>query len=274
MASAPAIQADVVEEWWDIQRLSDLTTPRPLMQCLYEMRSDASAAQIAQMRKESMHTDADVNKVVQSVREKIGDVFQVEWPGYSHMGATIVDSILQAGLNYRSVVEPRVVRVIQVWPDARTTSAFLDHIANYGLDPVLAPWTGDVKPDRIKALASFLKEHGIEDEAALRSWLENNPQARQLVLSISGVGNKTFDYISSLVGVETTAIDVHLRRFVVDAGVDATKGSYDQVQALLRDVADELQVSERSLDRAIWRYQALGLRGNEGDPTGQSSSEK
>src|ERR1700739_2726243 len=44
---------------------------------------------------------------------------------YDHMGATISDSILQAGLTYESVVRPRIKHIRANYPEGRTTSAFL-----------------------------------------------------------------------------------------------------------------------------------------------------
>ena len=44
--------------------------------------------------------------------------------GYCHMGATLTDTVLQAGLNYRSVVLPRVSRILDLYPNAKTTTSF------------------------------------------------------------------------------------------------------------------------------------------------------
>jgi hypothetical protein len=43
---------------------------------------------------------------------------------YNHMGAVIVDALLQPGLNYDSTVYPRVKKV-QAIEEAKTTSGFL-----------------------------------------------------------------------------------------------------------------------------------------------------
>lgn len=44
---------------------------------------------------------------------------------YLHMGATLTDAVLQAGVNYAHVVQPRVERVRSRYPEATTASAFL-----------------------------------------------------------------------------------------------------------------------------------------------------
>ena len=44
--------------------------------------------------------------------------------GYCHMGATITDTILQAGVKYATVVVPRVKNILEKYPEAKTTSDF------------------------------------------------------------------------------------------------------------------------------------------------------
>ena len=44
---------------------------------------------------------------------------------YNHMGATIIDSVLQAGLNYKYVVYPRVQKILQDFHDYTTTCDFI-----------------------------------------------------------------------------------------------------------------------------------------------------
>lgn len=39
---------------------------------------------------------------------------------YNHMGATITEMILQAGIDYRSVVVPRVQNILRRYPEAAT----------------------------------------------------------------------------------------------------------------------------------------------------------
>ena len=43
---------------------------------------------------------------------------------YNHMGATITDSILQAGTKYDTVVKPKVQNLRNLYPEVRTTSDF------------------------------------------------------------------------------------------------------------------------------------------------------
>ena len=79
---------------------------------------------------------------------------------YNHMGATIVDSILQAGLNYKTVVYPRVKKLILSYPDYKTTCDFLILIQTIPLTNLIN-WTNEVKINRIKELSWFLYNNSI-----------------------------------------------------------------------------------------------------------------
>jgi hypothetical protein len=70
---------------------------------------------------------------------------------YDHMGATISDAILQAGVKYDSVVRPRVREIREKYPTARTTSAFLKVLLEVGPKEVLR-WKEERKPEIVLRL--------------------------------------------------------------------------------------------------------------------------
>src|SRR5215208_7225358 len=105
---------------------------------------------------------------------------------YDHMGATITDSILQAGVNYRTVVEPRVRRVLQIYPEAKTSRAFFSVIERHGVGSVLN-WRHPEKPRRVYELTSFFVAMNVETEESLREWLLDPDRCEEL-LKIKGVG--------------------------------------------------------------------------------------
>lgn len=166
------------------------------------------------------------------------------------MGATICDSILQAGLNYRTVVAPRIRRLLGRWPSAQTTSAFRRMTNRFDLCEAIS-WQHPEKPRRILELADFCVGERLETEECLRCWLEDDRNA-DVLLGIRGVGPKTVDYIKTLVGLPAVAVDRHLRTFVSWAGLDLT--SYDEIQLTVVQAADMLGVHRGSLDHAIWSY--------------------
>src|SRR5690349_16832560 len=74
---------------------------------------------------------------------------------YQHMGATIVDAILQAGLKYDTVVRPRVRRILKSYPNERTTSAFAALLDAQGAEEIVR--MRGAKPMRVVTLTEFLK---------------------------------------------------------------------------------------------------------------------
>jgi hypothetical protein len=175
---------------------------------------------------------------------------------YDHMGAIICDSILQAGLNYATVVAPRVRQLMARWPTARRTSAFASMSKRLGLASVLN-WRDPEKPRRIVELTAFFAGERIETEHELRNWLTIAGHAETL-LSVRGVGPKTIDYIKSLVGVQTVAVDRHVRAFVERAGLRLR--TYEDVRTVTCAAADILGHEYCALDHAIWSYVSQGRR--------------
>lgn len=175
---------------------------------------------------------------------------------YEHMGATITDAVLQAGLNYQTVVWPRVQHVMRAFPQATTTSSFLDVLRERGGEEVIR-WTHPEKLSRIQAVAELFIAEGVETESDLQAWLCGDaPDCRANVASLRslhGMGPKTIDYFKILCGEEdTAAIDVHLLQFLGQAGIH-THG-YKQAREVVVGAAKLLGISAARFDHSIWTY--------------------
>lgn len=201
----------------------------------------------------------DVNAAAENlaphVAAVLGDARTVqsatEWQGYGHVGATITDAILQAGLNYRTVVAPRVESMLKAWPDAKTVPTFLWRCGTSSLAATIS-WSHGVKLRRIMGLAVALLKGGVYTEEDLREFLDG-PHARCSLLQVNGVGPKTAEYLRILVGLPGVPIDRHLQRFAAGAGVHVDRETLRRVY--LR-VAEQLDVDARALDRALWNQMA------------------
>jgi hypothetical protein len=167
---------------------------------------------------------------------------------YRHMGATISDAALQAGLNYRTVVAPRVTNVLRHWPRATTTSAFSRKVRLYDLGRLLE-WRDPVKLTRAVALADFFLDAGIETEDELSTFLMDEFRAESL-LAINGIGRKTVDYLKILAGLPAFAIDRHVKAVIAEAGISC--GSYEEARGLMLAAAEYLAVDAAALDSRIW----------------------
>ncbi|HXE90249.1 MAG TPA: hypothetical protein VNK82_04720 [Terriglobales bacterium] len=176
---------------------------------------------------------------------------------YGHMGATLTDAVLQAGVNYETVVRPRVERVLGTYPDATTTSSFARLIRQLGADQVLS-WQGNRKLRTLQELISVLLQNGVETEDQLRIWLEK-PANLERIRQIKGIKDKTAHYLQILVGAQGVAIDRHLFRFLEEAGTPTN--SYDEAHKLICDAATLLGVDWSVLDYSIWRYMSQRASG-------------
>jgi hypothetical protein len=167
------------------------------------------------------------------------------------MGAVFADAGLQAGLSYRSVVAPRVQRLLVHWPTATTTTAFSAKAGRFGLEDVLH-WRHPHKLRRIFALADFFGQQGVDTIADARAWLASDDVDQQL-LALPGVGPKTASYLRVLVGLPEIAVDRHIRSFAEAAGVH---GHDQDLQAWLREAASASGMSPCQADWLVWEHRS------------------
>jgi hypothetical protein len=170
--------------------------------------------------------------------------------GYQHMGAMLADAVLQAGLNYRTVVQPRVRRILMAYPEARTVSGLCSLISSHGASAIL-DWRNWEKPRRFEELTTYLHKARVDTEDDLKGWLLL-PKNCYDIQSIKGIGPKTVDYLKNLTGFSTIAVDRHVRRFVTLAGI--RRNEYEEIRKVVSYAADLLSVSRCNLDHAIWSY--------------------
>lgn len=171
--------------------------------------------------------------------------------GWAHMGAVICDAGLQAGINYTTVVLPRLRRLIELWPTASTTSAFVSYLATKDLSAVLQ-WRGQKKLAVISALADALQAANLETTTDLGAAYVDDQAAAALASSlrmVNGVGRKTIDYLAILVGSDQhVAVDQHLRAFARQAGI--TNLSYEELRGLYVAAARRRGWTPGALDRS------------------------
>lgn len=173
-------------------------------------------------------------------------------PRYDHLGAILADSILQAGLNYRTVVLPRVVHILTSHPDAATADGLLS-LVDAGMTQDFLQWNHLVKVHRFERLARFIYDNNVSNSSALKDRL-NDDLFCQTLQEINGIGPKTVDYMACLVGIETIAVDRHIRNFAQRVGVDNTE--YGYLKRVFCIAADLLAVSRREFDAWVWRREA------------------
>jgi hypothetical protein len=175
---------------------------------------------------------------------------------YNHMGATITDAILQAGINYKTVVAPRAEKLKISFPEAKTTSGFLSLLERTHPSELLN-FHGR-KADLILEVTRFFQEQNLQNEQGLFVWLHNENNVEQLKM-MKGIGNKTADYFKILTGIDTSAIDTHLFDFLAEAGIKLKKDEYLTAKAIVDTTAEMLGKSKALFDHSIWKYMSEKL---------------
>ena len=175
---------------------------------------------------------------------------------YLHMGGLLVDVTLQRGVSYSGVVQPRVRRIMREHPDP-TTSAFAALLAIS--DPYLLLEFGNrAVISTLLTLTQLLVDEGVVDPPAFLEYLDR-PEARERVLAIRGIGEKTYEYARFLCGAEdAVAVDRHLHRILADAGVRVS--SFTDAVLVYRQAANLLGVTPAALEWAAFRWASAAAR--------------
>jgi hypothetical protein len=168
---------------------------------------------------------------------------------YQHMGETITDAMLQAGIRWETVVEPRLKK-LEKYSEAKTTTGFLTLIEKVGARELL-DWNDPDKPNRVLGVARFFSKEGVETETDLKVWLCNDANIIRLD-NLRGIGNKTIDYFKILAGISTSAIDRHLVKFLNQAGIKIS--NYEEAREIINNCVEKMQIGKTLLDHSIWKY--------------------
>jgi 3-methyladenine DNA glycosylase/8-oxoguanine DNA glycosylase len=111
---------------------------------------------------------------------------------YNHIGATVADAVLQANMRYATHVKPRVNRILETYPEARTTTTVLGLVEKLGATVFLS-WRGEDRAERFSRVIDLFAAEGVETEAELQVWLASEANLAKL-RTIKGIGPKTVDY--------------------------------------------------------------------------------
>jgi endonuclease III len=110
-------------------------------------------------------------------------------------------------------------------------------------------WQHHTKLLRFVELTSFLDRHCIETAEDLSEQIvEQN--FRKALLELHGIGPKTIDYLGCLAGVDTVAVDRHVRVFAQEAGVEIN--DYNGLRTVFSFAADLLELSRSDFDAWVW----------------------
>ncbi|WP_158151288.1 HhH-GDP family DNA glycosylase [Pantoea ananatis] len=170
----------------------------------------------------------------------------------NHIGVILADAALQAGVNYNNVVKSRIENIYHNFPECyKLSNVHLLTIA--GRSSEFLRWNHHVKVQRFENLVLFMRDNNIEYVKDLYHALEKD-QFKEGLLNIHGVGPKTIDYLSCLVGIDSIAVDRHIKKFATRAGLYTE--SYDLIKDTFCYAADFLSISRRDFDYLIWEFES------------------
>jgi hypothetical protein len=209
-------------------------------------RALAQAAQAAQVV-------ADAQKLLDYMDRKGLDGGTGVRRSRTHMGGLIVESALQRLQKYTATVVPRANGLIEAWPDAVTTSGFLDRIATGTLSETVR-WPEGERLVQMQATAEALAAEGVETVEQLTQQFSDDATRlpmRRVLRRVRDVGPKTTDFIEILAGSQkVAAIDSRIRRATWRASID--RDGYDHLQDVLGHAAAERGWTVGSLDVVQW----------------------
>lgn len=209
-----------------------------------------------------MSPEEAARRLVEYIHSLPDFVYHEVGDSYGHIGATIVDAILQPRRDYDTFVAPRTKRILAKWPHERTVTAMLQllrslpasEFVNWEDTENSGSWLGH-RVERFCTILHLFNREEIESEADLKAWLMIDANLLKLH-AINGVGPKTVDYLKILVAVQGAgaAIDSRLRKFLSMAGIVTAPSDYGTPREIINRAADLLSVEPSVLDHSIWRY--------------------
>jgi len=188
-------------------------------------------------------------------------------PPHEHVGAAIVDGVLQVGKDYEMLVRP-AVDCIKMFPQAGTVSGFISLLNKQPLSKLVKFKSARVKYDLLR-VARFFAHKGIDTFEQLYDWLKSEKHRDQLLTlkrdphgTVFSVGDKTADYFRRTVGHwDAVAVDKGVRQQLNGAGIvslHSGKYTYKEKRSIVQLAALHLGHRPIDLDNSIYIYYVKG----------------
>ena len=200
------------------------------------------------------------------------EIVDAETP-HKHVGAVIIDGVLQVGKDYEKLVRPAVDKILK-YEEARTVSGFIRLLSENELGRLINFKTPKTKYDLLR-VANFFANKELDTFAQLYDWLKPEEHRDQLLAmkhdpngAIFSVADKTADYFRRVVGHwDAVAVDTNTRRLLDRAGIVSMyshKYEYKEKRTIVQLAALNLKHWPIDLDASIykdsvrnsWRYKS------------------
>ena len=179
----------------------------------------------------------------------------------------VIHSVISQALNYETTVYPRLVDFKKNCPDVKSVRQLADLMASYTTPLDFLKQEVDVgnqvKAGAIDGLVKYFcglieASPTVPEEETLKQWAIAAEPDDYKKLNIKGVGIATLQWLRILFGADTSKPDVHIMNFIRDT--IEQKLSKNDCILLIEGVASYLEVSERTVDAAIWLFMSSRSR--------------
>ena len=179
----------------------------------------------------------------------------------------VIHSVISQALPYKTVVKKKLLFFKKNRPDVKSVRQLADLMASYTKPVEFLKEEVDVghrgKAGAIEGLVKYLcrlieASPTVPEEETLKQWAITAEPDDYKKLKIKGVGIATLQWLRILFGADTSKPDVHIMNFIHDT-IDEEL-SEDECILVLRGVASYLEVSERTVDAAIWHFMSSRSR--------------
>ena len=179
----------------------------------------------------------------------------------------VIHSVISQALNYETTVSPRLVDFKKNRPDVKSVRQLADLMASYTTPLDFLKQEVDVgnqvKAGAIDSLVKYFcgiieASPTVPEEETLKQWAIAAEPDDYKKLNIKGVGIATLQWLRILFGADTSKPDVHVMNFIHET-IEQELSKNDCI-LLIEGVASYLEVSERTVDAAIWDFMSSRSR--------------
>ena len=172
----------------------------------------------------------NISRILKFVEEK-GWVPRTKTIKCNSIFELLVVTIISQVTNWKNVrlAYNRIKEICDISPES------ISRLSESKLEEALKPaGLHNVKAERIKELAHIFLTHRLEEK--LRN-ISDPLKAREILLSLPGVGYKTADIILAFcLGYNVLAIDTHIKRIAIRLRIASSKDKYDDIRTKLESL--------------------------------------
>ncbi len=182
----------------------------------------------------------------------------------------VINSVLSLGIDYRTVVKPKLDAFQENNPDVIQVSELADFMARYQepIDLLTQEFRYRHRPknimkanaidDVVKQLCGIINASpNVSEEDAIRQWaLQAKPEGYR-VWNITGFKLTGFQWLRMLFGADTTKPDTHILNFLSDTlneKFPQTNKKKLEAVNLIEETSAHSEFSARDIDRIIWNW--------------------